>query len=300
MSSAFGATFFVFTACIGAITLAENAVAFEGRIEIVITLRSETTPLLYTVGPNSLRIEVTGSEKPNPIDLVDLKSRALTILFPHNRSFVRLSPGRAGGSPAPPTPQMPAMPPGVGPQSPGIPAGAQNVPPDSVPGGKMPARPMPQMPAMPPGVGPQSGAGAGMPQMPMMPAMPPMGEKMELKATGKKEKLLGFNCEQYEIKQRGETMEIWATDQLFSYQPYVRKQQPRFGPRMIEEHWPDLLTEKKLFPLRVILRVDRPRDQTAGTERFRFEVKSVKPEKIDEKDLFQPPPNYIETRPLPF
>ena len=125
--------------------------------------------------------------------------------------------------------------------------------------------------------------------------MPAMAEKLELKATGKKEKILGYACEQYELKQRGETLEIWATDQLLPYQPYLRSQPHRFGPRMLEEQWPQMLTSRKLFPLRVSLRFDN------GQERFRFEVKSIKSDKIDEKDrtLFQPPADYTEVRPLP-
>jgi hypothetical protein len=132
--------------------------------------------------------------------------------------------------------------------------------------------------------------------MPAMPRMPTMAEKLELKATGKKEKILGFACEQYELKQRGETLEIWATDQLFPYQPYLRSQPHRFGPRMIEEQWPQMLTTRKLFPLRVSLRFDN------GPERYRFEVKSITPEKVADKndELFQPPSDYHESRPLPF
>ncbi|MEY2485863.1 MAG: hypothetical protein QOH39_1511 [Verrucomicrobiota bacterium] len=133
-----------------------------------------------------------------------------------------------------------------------------------------------------------------MPPMPMIP-MPQM-EKMELKPTGKKDKILGFACEQYEIKQHGETMEVWATDKLLPFQPYLRNQPSRFGPRMIEEQWGELLTAKKLFPLRASLHYDN------GAERFHFEVKSVTPQKIDNKDgkLFQPPEGYFEIQPLPF
>jgi len=136
-----------------------------------------------------------------------------------------------------------------------------------------------------------------MPQMPAMPMMPPpMMEKVELKATGEKTNLLGFACEKFEIKQRGETMEIWATDQMLPFQNYVRNQPHRFGPRMIEEQWGGLLTAKKLFPLRASLRFDN------GSERFRFEVQSVTPQKLTDDDakLFQPPTNYFEIQPLPF
>ena len=119
---------------------------------------------------------------------------------------------------------------------------------------------------------------------------------MELKATGEKTNLLGFACEQFEIKQRGEIMEIWATEQLLPFQNYVRNQPPRFGPRLIEEHWAGLLTAKKLFPLRASLRFEN------GAERFRFEVLSVTPQKLKNEDaaLFLPPEGYFEIRPLPF
>jgi len=121
-------------------------------------------------------------------------------------------------------------------------------------------------------------------------------EKIELHDTGQKTNLLDFVCGQYEIKQRGETMEIWATDQLLPFQNYVRNQPHRFGPRMIEEQWAGLLTAKKLFPLLATLKFDN------GAERFRFEVQSVTPQKLTDEDtkLFQPPTNYFEIQPLPF
>ena len=92
-------------------------------------------------------------------------------------------------------------------------------------------------------------------------------------------------------------MEIWATDQLLPFQPYLEKQPHRFRPQMIEEQWGDLLKAKKLFPLLAVLKVGN------GAERYRFEVQSVTPEKIkpgEEAQLFQPPPDYQEIQPLPF
>ena len=124
-----------------------------------------------------------------------------------------------------------------------------------------------------------------------------MMEKMELKATGEKTNLLGLACEKYELKQRGETMEVWATGKLFPFQPYLQSQPHRFGPQMIEEQWGGLLKAKKLFPLLAVLRFDN------GAERYRIEVQAITPEKIkagDEAKLFQPPPDYQELQPLPF
>jgi hypothetical protein len=274
------------------VTFAANAFAFDGKIDVVITRGNDTTPLLYTVGETFLRIEITGSTWPNPIDIVDLKSGELTLVFPHNRSFMRLkSTAENPSAPSPGTPQMPTPPPGIGPQPNPAAAG---------PG----APPIPTSSAgLPPGIGPQSQGAAGIPSIPSMPAMPMMMppmpmEKLELKATGKKEKILGYECEQFEIKQRGETMEIWATNKLIPFQDYMRNQKPRFGPRMIEEQWPELLTVKKLFPLRASLHFDNGPGKNNGPERFRFEVKSIMPGKIGNKDLFQPPDGYNEIRPL--
>ncbi len=91
-------------------------------------------------------------------------------------------------------------------------------------------------------------------------------------------------------------MEIWATDKLLPFPPYLQNQPPRFGPRMIEEQWADLLKAKKLFPLLVILKFEN------GPERMRWEVKAVTPKKVEDKDgtLFQPPADYHEMQPLPF
>ena len=275
-------------------TLASTAVAFEGRINAVMIQGNETNALLYTVGTTSLRVEMTATNSdksragwPNPVDILDRNSGTLTLLFPNNRSFVHLKPATDASVAA--TPGLPGvpMPPGIGPQS--------------APGASpMPA--MPNMPALPPGIGPQTQATLGMPPMPSMPAMPMMPmmpgmmEKMELQATGQKTNLLGFACQQYVLKQRGETVEIWATDQLLPYQPYVQNQPHRFGPQRIEEQWPGMLTNRKLFPLLVSLRYDN------GAERFRFEVQSVTPQKLtdEEAKLFQPPAGYLEIQPLPF
>jgi Domain of unknown function (DUF4412) len=311
---------------ISSFCLPPSAFCFEGRINAVMIRGSQSDALLYTVGTNFLRVEMTATNWPNPVDIVDRNSGELTLLFPNNRSFVRLKPAGENSSPMPPGfPQMPAgLPPGIGPQSPpsGLPAmpnmpTPQGIGPANLPGmpapppmpaiqniPAMPPRPvMPNMPALPPGVGPQpvpfggtpNGAG-GTPALPLPMMPPPMTQRMELQATGQKKNLLGFACEQYEVKQRGETMEIWATDQLFPFQPYQQNQPHRFGPRMIEEQWSELMKAKKLFPLLATLKFDN------GAERFRFEVQSVTPEKLTDEDtgLFQPPTNYFEIQPLPF
>ncbi len=247
--------------------LLHSAFAFEGRIQVTLTRGGQPANLLYTAGTNYLRVENTVTNWPNPVDLLDRSSGALTLLFPNNRSFVHLPP--AALTPAPGAMPMP-MPP------PALPAGTSVTPPPGAPA-------MPQMPQMP-----QMPAAGGMPMMPM--------EQPELKATGETTNLLGYACTGYEIKQRGETMEVWATDQLLPFQPYVQNQPHRFGPQMIEEQWAELVKAKKLFPLLATLKFDN------GMEHFRFEVKAVTPQTFTEKDaaLFQPPPEYLEIQPLPF
>jgi len=276
--------------------------AFEGRINASVVRGNQSDALRYTVGTNILRVEMTATNWPNPVDILDRQTGALTLLFPHNRSFVRLMPVVENASMSPPGfPQMPGgLPPGMGPQS--RPSGAPGMPampnsPAGLPPGVSPqtqptttpgAPAMPVMPAMP--------TVGGMPAMPAMPMMSMPGEAIELKSTGEKTNLLGYACELFEIRQRGETMEIWATDQLVPFQNYVRNQTPRFGPRLMEEQWAGLLTAKKLFPLRASLHFEN------GPERYRFEVQSVTPQKLASEDqaLFQPPEGYFEIQPLPF
>lgn len=276
---------------VSAFFISHSALGFEGRIYAVIRQGDQTTPLLYTVGTNFLRIEVTDDARPHPVDIFNLTSGGLTLLFPHNRSFVVLP--SAAANPSTPAPGVPTMrngvptmpmPAGIGPQTSSPPELANHIGPTNLPG--MPA--MPQRPNLP-----QMLMGGGMPAMPMM--TPPQ-EKIELQATDETTNLLGYNCTLYELKQRGETMQIWAADQLIPFQDYVRNQPHRFGPRMMEEQWGGLLKAKKLFPLLATLKFDN------GVERYRFEVTSVTAEKLTVADakLFHPPANYFEVRPLPF
>lgn len=288
------------------------AFAFEGQIKATIIRGGETRTLLYTIGTNQLRVERGETDRPYPIDIVNLDSGDVTLLFPHNRSFVRLEADTAGAPARPPgfpgvpnSPPMPgvALPNGRGPQpQPAVPA------PGAIGFTSLPARSgmpqmeqRPQMPQMPPGIGPQGGA--SFPAMPMMMPMPM--EKAELIATGDTTNLLGYACERYELKQRGQVMQIWATDKLLPFEPYMQNQPRRFGPRMIEEQWGELLKAKKLFPLLAVLRFETPSmpGQTArppGPERLRFEVQSITSKTITDDSVFEPPSNYQELQPLPF
>ncbi len=209
--------------------------AFDGSINATLNRGGEMQTWTYTVGTNCLRIERGETNWPYVKNLIARDTGDVTLLFPHNRSFVRLKPAAENAS-APP------------------------------------------------------------PMMPGMPIMPMPGETLELKATGESTNILGYVCARYEIKQRGEIMEVWATEQLLPFQSWLQNQQPRFGPQMIEEKWGDLLRAKKLFPVLAVLKFDH------GPERLRFAVISIKPKKTGEPDsaLFQVPADYQEIEPLPF
>jgi Domain of unknown function (DUF4412) len=230
-------------ALLSALLGAGPVLAFEGRINVMLIRNGETNDLLYTVGPEQLRIAVASTNGSPPVNIVDLKTGAVTLVFPHNLTFVRLTSAAA-------------------------PAG------------------MPAAPA-------EDGAAV----IPVMPALPlPPDQKLELKQTTDTKDIQGFPCTRHELKQHGQTLEVWATDALLPFQPRLVNQPSRFGPPMIEERWPELLKARKLFPLLVSLRDDN------GFERLRFAVQSVKPEKISDPDgkLFQPPKDYHEIQPLPF
>lgn len=285
-----------------ALGLMTSARAFEGRLTAALTRGGETQTFTYTVGTNTLRIERNEKDRPYAGNLIALDTGDVTLLFPHNRSFVRLkSPGgnavSGGGLPM----SLPAggLPPGIGPQSghavPGAFIPPTSIGPTNLPG--MPNLPKPRMPQVPNAPGLPAGMGTGIPGgMSALPMMPMPDEALEIKTTGEKTNLLGYACARYEIKQRGEIMEIWATDKLLAFQPYLQSRLPRFGPRTIEEQWGDLMKARKLFPLLATLKFEN------GPERLRFEVKTVTPKKIADEDgtLFQPPANYQELNPLPF
>jgi hypothetical protein len=280
-----------FAALIACLPMTGFSAAFQGRITTAVTRNGETHHLLYTVGTNFLRIDCLETDHPYPSDIVDTGSQEITVVFHHNGSFVRF-PLSMQNPPAPTGfPQMaPAFP-----QAP--PTAPAAIGPKNLPGIQPPQMPaMPQMPNPPAaaGIGPQSSP--GMPGM-AMPMMPPMqAQAIALKDTGETTNILGYQCARYTFKWRDETMDIWATDQLLPFQAYLQNQPLRFGPRMMENQWEGLLTERKVFPLLAILKTQ------SGMERLRFEVTGIQPEKIADKDgtLSHPPACYNEIQPLPF
>jgi len=272
--------------------------AFEGRIAATITQGTETRSFLYTAGADHLRIERTETNWPHPVNIASLNSDELALIYPHNRSFVQLrSTNQTDQSAVSPYRiPVPQSSPNSSPAVASTPSLRPAIGPTNLQG--MPAPPTVPTMALPSNFGAQARFGSGaMPTttMPMIPAAEAL--PAELKATGETTNILGYFCSRFEAKQRGETVEIWATDKLLPFQPWLQNQPRRFGPRMIEEQWGEVLKAKKLFPLRAVLKFEN------GPERFRFEVQSVTPEKIkkeDEAKLFQPPTDYQEIQPLAF
>lgn len=179
---------------------------------------------------------------------------------------------------------------------------------------------MPEMPAgMPPNIGPSSSAQpnpvslpamAGLPEgmempempegmeMPGFPGHPMAGAKrtlrrgeVEFTATGETTNLLGCTCSRYEIRDRRNVMEVWATDQLIPFHPWQPNVPPRdiLGRKSVDENWAELLQERKLFPLIATLKTE-----SGESILFEFKVSAITPEKGGDETLFQPPADYHE------
>src|SRR6516162_8634047 len=141
-----------------------SAGAFEGRMSVTLTRGGKTQTLLYTVGTNQLRIECSQAERPYAKDIVSLDTDALTLLFPHNRSYVRLKDaGAHAPSPVPPSALFPGVGPGAHPNA--RDQHALPLPPKNIDGTNLPVMPpmpqMPSLPQMPPGVGPRASGPGG-------------------------------------------------------------------------------------------------------------------------------------------
>src|SRR5580692_4424290 len=150
------ATLLVLFTALCAFYSVSRAFGFEGRITTTLTRSGYTQTLLYTVGTNFLRIENLETDHPYPRDIVDLSSGQLTLLFPHNRSYVHLPSADESPSAMPPVPpQMPSPPPQRMPR-PTAPGNLPGTPNPRPPQMSQPPQ-APNMPALPPGVGPQSG-----------------------------------------------------------------------------------------------------------------------------------------------
>jgi Domain of unknown function (DUF4412) len=291
--------------------------SFEGTISATLARAgTEATHFVFTRKGSLLRIENT-TNKLEPVNIVDLDGKKLTIIYPHNTTFVHVDLAKVSAQPgAPPLPpNFPAPPksveetdnaspartfPGTTTSSPTNRIGPNISPPPGFPS-PPPMPSVPQMPnpasAGPPMSMPQMpnnpgapGIGMGMPPMPM--PMPGMVGPGELKKTDKTKKIQGFECALYTVSERGENFEIWATSDaaMFPFQLIKRDfLGRRFGPQMLEETWPELLSSKSLFPLEVTLKME-----PGGQERLSFKIDKIDKKKIDDTKLFEPPEKYIE------
>jgi len=303
--------------------------SFEGTVSLTRS-GTDTTQYLFTRKGNQLRIENADRTTPEPINVVDLAANKLTIIYPHNSTFVQvdlgtpeaqmgapnLPPSLGSGVPGPPGfPPPPNINPSSGEAATGSGRAGPAIPPP--PGFPAPP-PMPSRPPMPnnpmasgPPMPPPSGYGA--PGMPPMPQIGGFGGTPALKKTDKTKKIQGFDCTLYTISDRMETFEIWATadSALFPFRLIQKNSlDRRFGPRMLEEQWVELLQKQSLFPLQATLRMDlHPHPATPaanggkgiapdgvgqGPERFSFKVNKIEKTTIDNDALFKPPENYQE------
>ena len=276
---------------------AEQDRKFEGTVKATL-LRAGTPPteFLFTRKDNQLRIEDAATNKPEPVNLVDLASGKLTIIFPHNSTFVQVGPTKTPAPPGAPPPPPPNFP--TPPNIPAAPIGAG-------PGPAIPPPPgfpsPPPMPAVPFGGSPNGAGGSPalpMPMMPPMPAMPGASGASELKKTDKTRTIQGMECTRHTLSDRGQNFEIWAVSDsaLFPFRLLQRDYHPRrFGPPMIEEQWVELLQKKTLFPLEATLR-----SEPGGQERLSFKVSNIGRKKIEPGDLFSVPKDFYEIQPPQF
>src|ERR1700736_4079541 len=205
------AIFGVLLCLVASCTLAAEKNAFEGVINATTRAGAEATHFVFTRKGDQLRIENT-TNKLEPINIVDLAANKLTIVYPHNTTFVRVDLTKKAARPG--APPLPTNPPSLGSGAAAFPtppnasqseaATGQIGPKLSPPPGFPTPPPMPSMPPMP------NPAMAG-PMMPM-PAMPSMSGSAELKKTDETKKIQGFECTLYTVSERGENFEIWATN----------------------------------------------------------------------------------------
>lgn len=121
---------------------------------------------------------------------------------------------------------------------------------------------------------------------------PGAGQKdVKFEKTGRTEKILGYDCDEYVMTDQGETTAMWLTEQLGNFMG-LGGGNPMGG--MMGGHkaksegaaWEKLLKDKKgVFPLRVVGRDAR------GKEKFRLEAKKIEPGALPD-DLFAPPAGF--------
>lgn len=113
----------------------------------------------------------------------------------------------------------------------------------------------------------------------------------KIEKTGRTEKILGYDCEEYVVTDKGDSTEMWITEQLGSFMGLGggNPMGGMMGGRKAKADgaaWENLLKGKKgWFPLRVVSRDGR------GKEKFRLEAKKIEPGNLPD-DLFAPPADF--------
>jgi len=292
----------------------------EGQLTLVITSGSRTETHLYQRKGDQLRIAQPGDLIPTPpLNLVNLRSGRVTILFPQNGTARTIEttdekPPAPSDSSTPGFPSMPGLPPGIGPGAAVVPATTE---PGQVPAGIGPDLSQPTVPtdgttpALP--ETPLPGGVPANPAMPMMPEMPPIPggpdavEAFVLKAGEETKTLHGYPCTRHTLDLPHEgRLTLWLTPDKPLF-PFHRLRTE--GPESLRNaDWPDqlaaLLRSKGLFPL-LITQHDRehspaPEEKPArpGPERARWEVTSIQNTalKDPEESLFSTPETFHQLR----
>jgi hypothetical protein len=115
-------------------------------------------------------------------------------------------------------------------------------------------------------------------------------QQQKVEKTGRTEKILGYDCEEYVMSDKGQSTEMWITDQLGSFMG-LSGGNPMAGlvggkAKAEASGWEQALKGKQgAFPLRVVSRDPK------GKEIFRLEAKSVKPENLGD-ELFKAPEGF--------
>jgi hypothetical protein len=300
----------------------ENALPKITEIRMVMQDGGMKREIQYRYTKTQLRIDRFGNTIPSPpINLVNLKTKTLRIIHPHNGTWEEglleeKTPKTDG------FPQMPHLPAGIGPQTtPSQPAPpSQSVSPPPSESGSTPMVPpkgFPQMPEgfptnLPAGVGPnatppkampvptmpagmpQGGAGGMMPQGMSAFPMPPMGGRSEkplqlIPLNQKTNTFCGVVCQQYKMElPRMGSLTLWLSDDpsLPPFYPLRYNMPDRRGHSRWSEKLGQLLRKEKKFPIQLELR-------GSGKDlQVQWKVLSIKPkQKQKDSQLFCVPTN---------
>lgn len=106
---------------------------------------------------------------------------------------------------------------------------------------------------------------------------------IDFKPTGRKEKIAGYDAEEYAGTSEGKRTEVWVTKGMGQF---MMASQSAPGRKTESAQWEKFMRQGDFFPLRTIIR-----DKEGAPESFRMEATSV--EKGSQPDsLFQPPADY--------